>query len=1086
MNFNLLLISLAFLVSSCGLTQRAGFIDLSNLKTGVSLAPSTSTTSAFANSLILPSGMSRHSGVEFINKVIYLFPKVDLGISNAPNGTALDLSNKNVQISLRSIGTQDGLNPEELPLSFVRPFIPAKVTNSIQALANNDRSTGPLVMLQAREIFNLLCAKENITTDKSTLFLSNSDILMSGEHFPKDESLKIAFTVARRAWNFPYLADSEEVLVLKKLYDDSNTPDPDDKKANLCKAALLSVQFWEGNPGKIDVLNRVGLAIVGRRPSFEQFDRYANKGLTLKEFTKGLQTNSDTSEDYLSNVVRWHAIRLGLRKFNFLHILDTLVSKTKDITQLSNIMVAYYQSNFGKSTGGNKNGVPIVSTDMNLTRSFDGCPYASTFDSDWKTSKTGMSSSKPVNTNQAFDPRTTGLFWEQYNPVTSTYEVIAGWVLRPFINQWRDALKDNDISKTSDADYISANCEVDKIDSRWLQCKGFFTKNGIKNLISLKDIKSSNSGNSSLSPVDDIAGEDHPGISSNYYSGALMRRVVRYSPATAENPSGRNDGYSRIKGFFTNKDVLACNSIMRFIASCAYTPPVDSSNRLSLERNSDCPWGNSECSVRSDEDPDDLIKRPIIGGDGKPIKDQSGNLITSDTVKGYVQRWNATRALPNRRGYTDNANVLVLQGFEHPAVLNSFRCGIPNSNAMSAGLDTAYPYGYDPLLEGTDQVPKSWLSKPGELAESISANNIRYVGNQMVDTLANDGQEDFLRIQNEILDEPYRLIKAVVSGRDYGTQAYDSTLNYGQLVNADFSYITKELELFYRTRGETLSIRPDNFSYEGLSNESIQKVRFKGSSSKFINFPKKYIKTDYSGESFSSDRPAAGILQMPGLLNAMAPGSPRSISSRVFARLLCGEANLYDPKDDGKYDDHLESFHQIATNGIQGYTSGSYSVEDHDKMTAFIKDHANQASCMSCHLNLDPLGMALFKFYGNNLAQKHKLGQNFGAYEPEISSPTTQSMYPFGSAVDDTRIGEGMLLGKNAKGFEGVGKVLSESRLYYSCATQDAFQNMFGRLPSSIEARRAYKNVVDKFMSTKNYNEMIQGLAEIQENLGGE
>ncbi len=1068
-----------FFLSACGVFNRSTSAPSSSADS--SGATVKSVTSEFAESLLLPTGMTRQSGVEAVAKIIQLFPNANLG-----PGVAASASSVPLQVSMRTAATQDLMNPEALFQPSTVIGTGTSLYSSLQAIAGQDRSTGPLALLKARDIFNQLCNPINQPASQSILFVSDSTILKKGESFPTDPGTLVAFTVARRAWNFAYTADSAEVQVLKRAYDDPTATTDAAKKKNVCLTALLSDQFWQGNPDSADVLNRIGVSLAGTRPTLQQIEDYKNGTLTLKDYVHFLQTDPGTSESYLNNVFRWHAVRMGLRTFDFFEDNIILDSYKTELTQLSDLALAYYQANFGNASV-TTNGVPIVASEYSFSKAVDGCPMSASYGVDWTSSITGRTSGT-VKTDQPFDPRTTGIFWEQYNPSLSAFQVIGGWVLKTFIGQWRTAVGS---SGGTDADYITANCDVDTGDSRWLKCRGKFTVGGVDQTISLSDIKHPDETDGSPSPVDTIAADTVLAQLTNGTALApRLRRSVRYSPPTAENPSGRNDGYSKIKGFFTNRDVLACNSVMRFITSCAYSPPSTATDII-LPNNHRCRYGSGQCAAISS----DLPANVFTAANGTKY------------MKGYYLQWRADKAIPSRRGWDGDSNAIVTHAFAHPRVLNSFRCGNVNMNALAGigqayNLDAAVPYGYDPLpatYSASDPnlvngVPKSWIAASGQTyAQSISQPGLNQIATRATNRWpgsVRDGYEGKEQMGKELLQEPYRLLRALITQRDPVTGAADTSLDYSMLTTANFTYISKPLELYYRMKGEAMGIRPSNFSFGSSDDRSIQKVFIQGQSTKFISYPARLQVSYASNGLVTSDRPAAGILQMPAFLHAMAPGSPRSLANRVFARLLCGDPNMYDPAVDGKQLDHIASFNQIATVGIHGYPAASAFVTGTAgaKEKNFVTNHLNRPDCMTCHQNLDPLGMSLFKYYGSNLGWGHQIGgsSGFGTERPELAPPASIWSHPFGAAADDTVIGHGMFLGKEANGFGGVGKIVSESRLFYSCAAQDAFQNMFGRMPTSIEARKAYKNVVDQFMESKNYNEMIQGLAEIQENLGGE
>jgi hypothetical protein len=69
----------------------------------------------------------------------------------------------------------------------------------------------------------------------------------------------------------------------------------------------------------------------------------------------------------------------------------------------------------------------------------------------------------------------------------------------------------------------------------------------------------------------------------------------------------------------------------------------------------------------------------------------------------------------------------------------------------------------------------------------------------------------------------------------------------------------------------------------------------------------------------------------------------RTVASRVFVRLLCGESNVYQPKGAEK---ELHKKYMVHSDNPNAAKTAARHLD-------------GKSSCFGCHVNLDPLGAAL-------------------------------------------------------------------------------------------------------------------------------
>ena len=1056
-------------------------------------------TKAMADSLVLPSGMNRASGIEIVARLFELFPGAKLGTDPAlcAAGQTFSLSSAKIRAAFDFYASPDLINHDAHKVlgDFWGPYPTycgyeagqiSRYIPSLESIGVAERSSSALTQMSARILFDDLCSGNNLLPAATNLFTESPSLLMTGEQFPTDPAKRIAFTVARRAWGYPYTEDSPEVKVLADLY---TSTDSAHQKQYLCQSAILSDQFWVGNPFQEDVLRRLTLPLVRRSPTFQQIESYKNGTLKVRDYVQSLQSDPE----YLKTILRWHGDQLGLRTAPALNEMTTILAQNTH--SANRIAGSYFETSYsinGKplfGTGGGftndslshdgcvsaelswaKNGFAVSpgnpnTTYINIPLPFTAADIAHTGQSpEWPAKYVEAAAGEaPPTFNAPFDPRTTGIYWEQYNPHSAKFEILAAWVLKPFLKQYQTALG---------ADPVALNlCHPYTTDPRWYKCNGLITLNdNTKKQIKLEDVTRVSFSGLGYGTIATQTTDEDPAVgtrtnnlvgtpmeqvtleNTTYYK-APLRRAVRYSPPTVENPTGRNTSFSTIPGPASGLPMLACNSLARFMATCSYQPPKN---------------------------------RPDLAPSTLWFQIHNGIY--------YANEWNASKPQP----YWGWGEGVATAGFTfaHPDVIRSFRCGNYNNSALAASdssfnLDQAIPYGYDPLLpyDSTltvdSQIPNSWLAgtTTGTTVTSVpSQNDLNSVatvsrGAFGAGNAANDPSwwgDGEMQLPNSIIsgleEEPYRLLTDVISNNK----------DYGLLTSANYTLVPKGLEFLYRSGGEVTPVRPPGYipPAAGQDMNTVVTLDF----STMQNLPKRMYDIDSANQSGYRNlkRPAAGLLSMPGILDPMSDGTPRSISQRVFKRFLCGDANLYDPSADGALALHLNAFSQMA--------NSVYDPNDTPIVQNFVTTHLSSGGkllndCMSCHQNLDPLGMGLFKYYGSFIAKKTILGQL--SINSELRRSSSGGGTP-GMVSDQDMLGDGVFLGKTVHGFAGVGQSIADSRLFYACATQTAFTNLFGRMASGVEARKVYTNAIDNFYKNRNYNQMILDLAEIQDNLGGQ
>ncbi|RYZ73525.1 MAG: hypothetical protein EOP09_01760 [Proteobacteria bacterium] len=490
------------------------------------------------------------------------------------------------------------------------------------------------------------------------------------------------------------------------------------------------------------------------------------------------------------------------------------------------------------------------------------------------------------------------------------------------------------------------------------------------------------------------------------------------------SPSGEQNGYSEIKTFYAGQTVYACNTTTRFALTCAYRPGLNAPEKPTTNYTYDeSKRGNSSLAAWNAE--------------GHANINANGSYTTR-----------VPRPLV---GYHT-----MLDTFADPRILEQMRCGTPDmSEASYAGLsnfreDVAYPKGFD---------NEQSTSAPDQNGLNEIAINPFYR-----DEFIKEGAEKLAmdKIMSDMSQDASRLIAHVVS----------SGTDYRQILLADYTFGTDYTKLTLATQSFFLPFRAPQAEL-GNSPDSVKKItqaslgtlnrRWFQSSQNSNSLPGSWQAFLNNGSlNRSGDviqpKPIQGILTTAELLGPVSPGI-RTVSSRIITRLSCSGVNTYNP-------------------------TGSTAALHTKYVTQ--KTHL-QTTCLSCHINLDPLASALnVNFAANpNISSGGALGT-----ELDIQGG---AKYGFRGIQNP---GDGAFLGKPVRGLAGVADVLANSDEFARCTVSKAFENIFGRaVPSKADCGTAPNHpdcllveaTAAKFKSSLgyNYNEMIQELASSSLNLKG-
>ena len=852
-------------------------------------------------------------------------------------------------------------------------------------LGRPERFTTVVSQIALQALVEPVCidAVKNVRSDAGAMFADG--FLLSGETWPADANLALAMKVARNTWLYPYLATDPEVKELAALYTaalgDATTVGKLSgasadvaARSSVCLAAISAPQFWIGNPGELDVLRRVSLELARQIPTpqnYSDFKASTNRGAWLKTFAASLQSGST----YRDSIGYWHEDWLGLRPYQLANDLGSWIDpRAYADAQNGSSQLGGFRADLAK--------IAAPGTDL------DGQDEIRTLDQNTNLKTNSELCEKKV---QAFDPRTTEIRWEHHNPVSNQWELVGGW------------------TRNGDGTYA--------------QVPGQITlANGSTKATSLSDIRFAWSTNGKYTYVEGaLVGTPLESFA------AADRRVRRFSP------SGEQNGYSAVKLFHTNQVVYTCNTLARFLNTCAYR---------TLKSENYYPTGAVNVDNRSWK------------------SDSTGPMAWTAAGTTWVNAAGGTNQYTRQYPIFDRGGArMFIDSLAFPAVLDQFRCGAVNLNEagkaeLSSGFseDAAYPKGYTDF---------SSTGAPTGLHE------IAYTANFFNPTSDQSGAEyqSFLKVKEDLRLETSRLLSSALSSG-----------NYRELLTANYTFGTDYLRLLYQTQGLFMPSQPPGFSMSGSPNAvkkiaaddldpivdgwfSAPNVVGRGRSSELPDGFRNYGRA--SKDHTIPPKSMAGILTTPSFL-APTGGTMRTVASRVFTRLLCTSPSAI------KLDDSQLALHK-----------------NYVKQASHVKD-----GCIACHAHLDPLASAMSAAFAKDpMLQRGPFTASETMQYPIADGGT----YGFRGSNNPS---EGAFLGKKVTGVREVAQAIADSPQFARCTVQKAFENIFGRtLPTVNDCALTPTNadcllvqtVANSFRDPSglnyNYDRMIQELVSSSLNL---
>jgi hypothetical protein len=974
-----------------------------------------SSTKAFAMQLEPQSNFTRSSGEVTQLRLKALFPAAQLtgydytSVNGAPIGTS-PLDNTN--------------------------FNPAQAKGLDTSIAAWSRPSSALALISLRNKASVLCKNyyDPNNTAQGTLF-STTGILLKGETLPQDQATLLAFAAARNVWLGVYAANSPEVTTLADLYRAEIAKGANDIEAKqaLCMTALLSAQFWIGNATPEDALRRVALELGRRLPKFSEYEDFLNKKMTLRQFAAKLQTSADDQPGYLAAVKSWHRDWLGLRP-----VFDPDI-----IYQgLHNFDPRPIGAGFTQTRGAFGLSMDWGAPDSSPGGIFlDSPTYSSEYCQRYKPD--GVT----VNV-QNFDPRTTMMVWEHRNLQASPqrFEVVGAWVLPSHINDYKALIQAyipgfNPTISNADPPDPNADCALVSVTQdpiytqgqyptslpNYYRCKGRVQKSDLSGFVAteLRDLYAAPASGTVAGKSEYQGGpadEAKYAGTSTFLSKLGMtvartfdesdRRVRRFAP------TGPQDGLSIIRQWHGNSQTYVCNNVSRFLHTCAYRTPNNT-------------WMHES-----------------------------------------TPQWNAD-AYPMAYGLYYETHMSA-----HAFDMNLFHCGPPNRAGLAALPYSSASSAFDPLE--TQTYPRGFnLASYDNPAAVLTLNSQSWSREYNPDYYNGYGPEGraMRRLFKDLDNEPLNLLEYILT----------NNRPYTEMITAQYTRGSEELELYYRSQGHTLPFYPDSYTPSAVdapARSAMRTIDFKTMG----KLPLSWFRTAYGAyedlPGYSVDpgtlpnqlpqefisgngvppKHAAGILTMPAFLMPLAadPGNApkmRTVASRYFTRLLCGDPSIYDPTQDGVTSMH-EQFMAATKDGPPNPVASIEAQRHLDKKQA----------CYHCHVNLDPLAQALSGNFLSYVQMNEKVAA-FGELDP-----TGPSSYDYSSSMFGVRNGgstsNGAFLGKPVHGVQDVANVLVHNQLWDRCVVTQTFQYVFGR-PVTLSDVPLVNQLVQSFTANPMYNQLI-------------
>jgi len=799
-------------------------------------------------------------------------------------------------------------------------------------------------------------------TTMSNVFATNN-ILMENEVLPSAPEELFAFSAARNVWLIPYTLKSDEVTILvnlaKQIKADGGTAD--EMKKAICIATLTAPQFWIGNKSKFEVIKRIALELGQRAPKFSEFNEFNKGTLTVSQYVRNIQQEAG----YLKSVKSWHRRWL------------TPKSVKDDMGPLRGIK--FWWGWGGPTLMGGQQFIP---QDSSGTLDPKIPIIRQVIQNSIELSDTSNCSAFP----QEFDPTTQRIQWEQ--KVAGQWYIIGGW---KFVN------------------------------GAWVKFDG--------------NLPIANT--STVTKVDDIirAPATVNKTTFNYASGKLAglgtfgpgdRRVRRFTKPDDIGPSetsiNEQNGYSKVKLWWSGETVYVCNTLERFIRTCAYRPKV---NKISMN-------GSSKWNAAS----------------GTLVMGMGGNeFIGVDTVA-------------------------------HPEIINDMFCSI-DSSKLPIGSAIRKP---NSLSFDVDAINMAYSKNPpynevivnGEMTFATD-NVLAFPTNATTKYTAVANELAAVRsISEDMTNEPLNLIESIVK----------ENLDYRNILTANWTVTRGPLELYYQIQGHYLASYPLGFKSIPTDSQYMNLKKIYPMS--FQRLPRSMFVNSFGGETsaangsaFKGDnpgsasypiddinanalapRPVSGLLTQTAYLGSAGP-KIRSISAKIFKTFTCGDVSSYAPN---------QAAQDLQVQYIPiGEKSGAEHVD-------------RKGTCFICHINMDPLASALSKgflmkknpFTGAPINSGSEWLYGFGELAPYETMDILDG-FKYGVRGNVDMPSEGALFGQKVSGVREVGQVLANSNQFQKCAVQQAFTSVFGRSPSTTSDLELVDSITRKWsQSGFNYNKMIE------------
>lgn len=798
-------------------------------------------------------------------------------------------------------------------------------------------------------------------TNSMVNVFSTTQILMDNEKLPITDEALWAFSAARNVWLIPYTEQSEEVKVLTELAKQIKMDggSADEVKQALCVATLSAPQFWIGNKSKYEVIKRIALEIGQRPPLYSEFNAF-NKGLlTTQQYVQKIQQEPG----YLKSVRAWHKRWL------------TPKSVKDDMGSLRGLK--YWWAWGGATLLGGQIYIPQDS--------------AGTLDPQIPIIKqTAQNFSELSDTSncspfpQDFDATTQRIQWEQ--KINGQWYLLGGWKLTNGV---------------------------------WSKFDGLMPINNNNTVIKMENVVRATA--SVNKTIFSYANGPLAAIGS---FGPTDRRVRRFTKPDdvlpGETSANEQNGYSKIKLWWSGESVYVCNAYERFLRTCAYRPKV---NKISTN---------------------------------------------------YSVNWNAASGtlVMNMGG-----NVFVgIDSMAHPEIIDDMYCSI-DPTQFPSGKNIRMPSSLNYDLDAINRAyskrsPYNEVSINGEMS-MVNDITLNYPANAAAKYPAVANEQLALKsIAEDLSDEPLNFVEAVIN----------ENLDYRNILTADWSVARGPLEIYYQIQGHYLPSYPTGTrnlpnTDQYMKLKKIYPMQFNrltrawfvnsfgrepaAAGNAFNNNPSaaNYPIDDINANELAP-RPASGLLTQTAFL-ASAGQKIRSLSSKIFKTFTCGDVSTYRP-DQASQNLHAQ---YIPT----GEKSGAQHVD-------------RNGTCFACHVNMDPLASALSKgfllkknpFTGGDINNGSEWLYGFGELAPYQTGDVLEG-FKYGLRGNVDMPSEGALFGQKVTGVRDVGRVLSDSDLFQKCVVKQGFISVFGRNPITTQENDLIESTTQKWkQSGFNYNKMIE------------